>query len=190
MKLSVMMRRQVNKRTLVIGTRATFAVATLAAWFGYSSDAATPPPAAALPQVVVSKSLARDSWLGFICQFSAIEQVELRAQVGGTLIGIYFKDGDIVHKGDFLFTVDARPYEIRLAQANAQDRYRPVRAGVAKSWVHPGRNVTGVCLIAPELAVKRLSLLHEALPSVHRIAVLSNHRRVAEAGMSPSKGCR
>ena len=125
MKLWVMMRRQVNKRTLVIGTRATFAVATLAAWFGYSSDAATPPPAAALPQVVVSKSLARDSWLGFICQFSAIEQVELRAQVGGTLIGIYFKDGDIVHKGDFLFTVDARPYEIRLAQANAQDRYRP-----------------------------------------------------------------
>ena len=59
------------------------------------------------------------SRLGFLGQFSAVERVELRAQVGGTLTGIYFKDGDIVHKGDLLFTIDARPYEIRLAQANA-----------------------------------------------------------------------
>ena len=27
----------------------------------------------------------------------------------------------------------------------------PVRAGVAESWAHPGGNVTGVSLIAPEL---------------------------------------
>jgi putative ABC transport system substrate-binding protein len=51
----------------------------------------------------------------------------------------------------------------------------PVRAGVAESWAHPGGNVTGVCLIAPELEVKRLSLLHEALPAVHRIAIMSSH---------------
>jgi putative tryptophan/tyrosine transport system substrate-binding protein len=61
----------------------------------------------------------------------------------------------------------------------------PVRAGVAESWSHPGRNVTGVCLIAPELEVKRLSLLREALPSVHRIAVMSGHRKVVEAGFPP-----
>src|SRR5499425_2780243 len=77
------------------------------------------PPA---PQVGVSKPLVRelDSRLGFLGQFSAVEQVELRAQVGGTLTEIHFKDGDIVHKGDLLFTIDPRPYEIRLAQANAQ----------------------------------------------------------------------
>jgi putative tryptophan/tyrosine transport system substrate-binding protein len=61
----------------------------------------------------------------------------------------------------------------------------PVRAGVAESWARPGGNVTGVCLIAPELEVKRLSLLREALPSVRRIAVLSNHRKVVEAGILP-----
>jgi putative ABC transport system substrate-binding protein len=61
----------------------------------------------------------------------------------------------------------------------------PVRAGVAESWAHPGGNVTGVCLIAPELEVKRLSLLHEALPSVRRIAVMSGHRKVVEAGWPP-----
>jgi len=61
-----------------------------------------------------------DSRLGFLGQFSAVEHVELRAQVGGTLTGIHFKDGDVVQKGDLLFAIDARPYEIRLAQANAQ----------------------------------------------------------------------
>jgi hypothetical protein len=47
----------------------------------------------ALPQVVVSKPLVRevDSRLGFLGQFSAVEHVELRAQVGGTLTEINFK---------------------------------------------------------------------------------------------------
>ena len=123
-----------HKRTLFAGTIATLTIATIAAWFAYSSDAATPPPAAPLPQVVVSTPLARevDSTLGFLGQFSAIEQVELRAQVGGTLTGVYFKDGDIVHKGDLLFTIDARPYEIRLAQAKAQLETAAARLALAE----------------------------------------------------------
>jgi putative tryptophan/tyrosine transport system substrate-binding protein len=61
----------------------------------------------------------------------------------------------------------------------------PVRARIAESWAHPGGNVAGVCLIAPELEIKRFSLLRDALPSVHRIAVLSNHRKVVEPGLLP-----
>jgi membrane fusion protein, multidrug efflux system len=77
---------------------------------------------AAVPQVVVSRPLVQDldARLGFLGQFSAVSQVELRAQVGGTLTGIFFKDGDIVPKGDLLFTIDPRPYEITLAEATAQ----------------------------------------------------------------------
>jgi membrane fusion protein, multidrug efflux system len=57
-------------------------------------------PAQAPPQVVVSRPLKKelDTQLGFLGQFSAVDQVELRAQVGGTLTEIHFKDGDIVHK--------------------------------------------------------------------------------------------
>jgi RND family efflux transporter MFP subunit len=82
---------------------------------------------------VVSKPLVREvsSRLSFLGQFSAVEQVELRAQVGGTLTGIHFKDGDIVHKDDLLFTIDPRPYEIRLAQANAQLETATARLALA-----------------------------------------------------------
>ena len=100
-------------------------VVFVGAWLKYSprasgSSAGAPP--AALPQVVVSKPLAQDidTRLGFLGQFSAVSQVELRAQVGGTLTGISFKDGDIVRKGDLLFTIDPRPYEITFAEATAQ----------------------------------------------------------------------
>jgi len=128
-----MKRVHMNKRTLFAGTIASLTIAAFGAWFVHSSDAATPSPAPPVPQVVVSTPLERqvDSRLGFLGQFSAIEQVELRAQVGGTLTGVYFKDGGIVHKGDLLFTIDAQPYEIRLAQANAQLETATARLALA-----------------------------------------------------------
>ena len=116
--------KHVTQRPLLAGTIAILAIIVAVAWliYSYRQGDAVASVAPALPQVVVSKPLVRevDARLGFLGQFSAVEQVELRAQVGGTLTGIHFKDGDVVHKGDLLFTIDSRPYEIRLAQANAQ----------------------------------------------------------------------
>jgi multidrug efflux system membrane fusion protein len=78
--------------------------------------------AVAPPAVAVSAPLQRDvgTRLKFLGQFSAVNQVELRAQVGGTLREIGFKDGAIVHKGDLLFVIDPTPYQIKLSQATAQ----------------------------------------------------------------------
>ncbi len=80
--------------------------------------APTPPPA---PEVTVSLPLKQKiaSWTGFTGQFSAVDRVELRAQVGGYLTEIDFTDGQIVKKGDLLFRIDPRPYEIALQQARA-----------------------------------------------------------------------
>ena len=121
-----------------LGATVGIVIAAVAiAWltdFYHPSHAAVSTAAPALPQVVVSEPLTRevDSGLGFLGQFSAVERVELRAQVGGTLTGIDFQDGDIVHKGDLLFTIDARPYEIKLAQANAQLETANARLALAE----------------------------------------------------------
>src|SRR5216683_3679166 len=114
--------RRPAARTWMVGAAA--ASTLLLAYLGssyYQRGQATAPPAA-IPSVTVSKPLQRnvDTRLGFLGQFSAIDRVELRAQVGGTLTEIHFQDGQIVHKGDLLFVIDPRPYEIRLAQASAQ----------------------------------------------------------------------
>src|SRR5258707_8296935 len=82
---------------------------------------AAPAAAALPPSVAVSAPLQREvgGRLEFLGQFSAVQHVELRAQVGGTLTQIGFKDGDIVHKGDLLLVIDPTPYQIKLSEAAA-----------------------------------------------------------------------
>jgi RND family efflux transporter MFP subunit len=86
------------------------------------SSAPSSAHAQALASVAVSTPLQRDldTQASFLGQYSAVEKVELRAQVGGTLTEIHFKDGDLVRKGDLLFVIDPEPYQIRMSQAQAQ----------------------------------------------------------------------
>src|SRR5207249_7430501 len=48
----------------------------------------------------------------------------------------------------------------------------PVGSGLITSLARPGGNITGLSLLAPELAGKRLELLMQAVPGVSRVAVL------------------
>ena len=107
------------------------------AWFGLAPNKGNQAAAALTPAplVTVSQPLQRtvDTKVGFLGQFSAIDRVELRAQVGGTLTEIHFKDGQIVHKGDLLFVIDPRPYEIKLEQAKAALQTATARVALANN---------------------------------------------------------
>src|SRR5262249_23693389 len=50
----------------------------------------------------------------------------------------------------------------------------PVRLGLADSVARPGRNVTGLSTLSPQLSAKRLELLREAAPGVSRVAIMSD----------------
>ena len=97
------------------------AVLAARAWLPSPSAHAqsVPPPP---PPVTVSAPLQRNlaNVTSFTGQFSAVDYVELRAQVSGYLTEIHFTDGQLVHKGDLLFVIDPRPYQIALEQAQAQ----------------------------------------------------------------------
>lgn len=49
----------------------------------------------------------------------AVATVSVKSLVGGQLRTVQFKQGDTVHQGQVLFTVDPQPYEAALAQAQA-----------------------------------------------------------------------
>ena len=60
---------------------------------------------------------------------------------------------------------------IPIVMANSTD---PVATGFVASLARPGGNVTGLSSISPELSVKRLELLKEAVPGLSRVAIVWN----------------
>jgi putative ABC transport system substrate-binding protein len=54
-----------------------------------------------------------------------------------------------------------------------------VGSGLADSMARPGRNTTGVSILAAELDVKRFEILHEFVPQAHRIGVLADPTSIA-----------
>jgi len=71
--------------------------------------------------VSVAKVVAKDIPLQVkaIGTVEAYSTIQVKAQVGGPLIGVYFREGQDVRKGDLLFKIDPRPYEIAVSQAEA-----------------------------------------------------------------------
>jgi multidrug efflux system membrane fusion protein len=79
-------------------------------------QAAPPPPAVTVAKPVKQMVTDQDEYVG---RFVAVDEVEVRARVAGTLDAVHFKDGQIVTKGDLLFSIDRRPFENAAAQARA-----------------------------------------------------------------------
>jgi putative ABC transport system substrate-binding protein len=50
----------------------------------------------------------------------------------------------------------------------------PVEDGLVASFARPGGHVTGLSDLAAKLSAKRLALLKEAIPTLHRVAILWN----------------
>jgi multidrug efflux system membrane fusion protein len=91
---------------------------TLAACSKAPEQAAAPPP----PAVTVATPTVRTvtDWDEFVGRFEAIQQVQIRARVGGFVDSIDFKDGAFVKRGDLLYVIDPRPYTATLLQAQGQ----------------------------------------------------------------------
>lgn len=84
--------------------------------------------------VTVSKPLAQTitEWDEFTGQFEALDSVEIRARVSGYLDTIGFEDGQMVKKGDMLFVIDPRPFEIALKSAQSALTSANARLALAK----------------------------------------------------------
>jgi RND family efflux transporter MFP subunit len=145
-------------------------------------------PAPALASVSVSTPLQRnlDVQVSFLGQYSAVEKVELRAQVGGTLAEIHFKDGDLVHKGDLLFVIDPEPYQIRMSQAQAQLEAAKARLELATREMARAQTLKATDAGSTENVEQRVAdklsaqaALDGALAQVHDARFDLDHTRIA-----------
>jgi RND family efflux transporter MFP subunit len=123
------------QRAAIYGTPLVLLVAAVTYWNSAPSPAAAPPP----PMVTVAAPLERtiNQWDDYVGRFEASRSVEVRPRVSGQIIGVHFTDGQIVHKGQLLFTIDPRPFGAALAEARAS--VASARSDLALAEINLGR---------------------------------------------------
>lgn len=85
------------------------------------ATASAPAPQAPVPAVEVLRAQVHKvtEWDEYTGRFEAVDEVSIRARVSGYLDKVHFQPGEIVQKGDVLFTIDPRPFLADLAEAEA-----------------------------------------------------------------------
>jgi membrane fusion protein, multidrug efflux system len=108
----------VHSRRAPHGPLFAFALAASALLASATAQAQQPPQGV---PVQVAKPVVRElvETTEFSGRFEAVESVSIRSRVGGYLSSLHFQDGAIVKAGDLLFTIDRRPYEASVSQAEA-----------------------------------------------------------------------
>src|SRR3954464_7871143 len=104
---------------------------------GGAGGGAPPQPAKPMmppASVTVSEAKAQDVplYIEEIGTTAAREYVAIQSQVAGQIQEIHFTDGQEIKKGDKLFTIDPRPFQAAVAQAEANVGQRRAEQELAK----------------------------------------------------------
>jgi membrane fusion protein, multidrug efflux system len=92
--------------------------------------AAAPPPVPVSVASVMEKSVTE--WDAFSGRVRAIDNVQVRPQVSGIIEEVHFSDGQLVKKGDMLFTIDPRPFQAALDNARAVENGAQAKLALAQ----------------------------------------------------------
>jgi RND family efflux transporter MFP subunit len=124
------------------------------------SEAAAPPP----PPVTVAQPIKRTvtDWDEFTGRFEAIEEVQVRARVGGFVNSVEFKDGAIVHAGDLLYIIDPRPFEAIALQAQGQLDDARAKEELAKRELDRGLTLVQTSAVSEQVVDQRRQALQAA----------------------------
>ncbi|EOW2682169.1 efflux RND transporter periplasmic adaptor subunit [Enterobacter hormaechei] len=131
------------------------------------------------PQVPVAEVISRNiiPSAEFTGSLAAIKTVELRPRVGGTIESVSVPEGSLVHKGQLLFQIDPRPFQVALDSAKAQLRQAEAQAFQAN------RNFERVSRLVNNGAVSRKDYDDAASDKNARIAQVN----VAQAAVEAAK---
>jgi RND family efflux transporter MFP subunit len=122
--------------------------------------AAAPPP----PSVTIAKPATRTvtDWDEFTGRFEAVEEVQVRARVGGFVTSVEFQDGAIVHAGDLLYVIDSRPFEAVAEQAEGQLSDARAKVELAKRELDRSLNLVQTNAVSEQVVDQRRQALQAA----------------------------
>ena len=139
-------------------------IVLLAATLSGCGDKPPQQAASAPPPVTVAQPTKRTvtDWDEFTGRFDAVEEVQVRARVGGFVTNVEFKDGDVVHTGDLLYVIDSRPFEAVAEQADGQLADARAKAELAKRDLDRGLALVQTSAVSEQVVDQRRQALQAA----------------------------
>jgi multidrug efflux system membrane fusion protein len=126
-----------KRHRLSLAVLTVVVIAGLGTFGAIRVDASAPAQAAPtiVPEVDVAAVIQKTitDWQTYSGRLQAVEKVEVRPQVSGTIVSVNFKDGALVKKGDTLFVIDPRPYQAEVDRTAAQLAGAQAQAGYTQS---------------------------------------------------------
>ncbi|MCM2550979.1 efflux RND transporter periplasmic adaptor subunit [Burkholderia glumae] len=150
--------------------------------FGVIRASASAPAAQAAPlqevdvATVLSKTIT--DWQTYSGRLEAIERVDVRPLVSGTIVSVNFKDGALVKKGDVLFVIDPRPYQAEVDRAAAQLAAAQARDGYAQTDWQRAQRLLGDNAIARRDYDEKQNAAREASANVKAAAAALEAARI------------
>ena len=117
-----------------------------------------PPPVTVAPPVTRTVT----DWDEFTGRFEAVEEVQVRARVGGFVTNVEFKDGDMVRAGDLLYIIDPRPFEAVAEQADGQLSDARAKVELAKRELDRGLALNSSQFVSDQIVDQRRQALQAA----------------------------
>jgi multidrug efflux system membrane fusion protein len=121
---------------------------------GNDSRAQDPAAAAGPPEVTVAQALTRQvsGSAGVTGRLEAVNTVQVQPRVGGFVESVQFQEGALVHKGDVLFRLDARPYQAEVDRLAAEQAQARAELGLAETNQRRGQMLLAQHAIAQQEA--------------------------------------
>ncbi len=125
------------------------------------------PAASGAPPVTVAQPTKRTvtDWDEFTGRFEAVEEVQVRARVGGFVTSVEFRDGAFVKTGDLLYVIDARPFEAVAEQADGQLSDARAKAELAKRELDRALTLNQTQAVSDSIVDQRRQTLQAARAS-------------------------
>lgn len=159
-----------SRRWALAGASLAVAVSVSAAAFVLNLPASSPATAAgdtvtipAVP-VTVADVKAREItiWEEFSGRLEAVDRVQIRSRVAGSILSVDFREGALVEAGDLLFTIDPAPYEAAVAQREGQVELAETQLKLARLELDRGTKLIKNRTISQSILDQRQNAYAEA----------------------------
>ena len=110
----------------------------------------------------------------FTARLEAPDTVEVRPRVAGTVEAVRFREGQLVRKGDPLFSIDARVFKAEVARAEAQIAALKTQADLARTDLARSEKLVSANAVSQQEIDQLRSTLRSAAVSYTHLTLPTN----------------